>query len=467
MSQMVFPHPLQPVAPDPEKMWLSEQGRAHTKAVNMAIDVQNVARSGKRVAPAMRTALRHQHARLSAALTALGGLPCREEAMTLMGRVNAWKESYDAIHWHAKRKSSGGERYICRLPAELKAAHYLLKRPLEKLLSTEGNIYGVKGRSRDYLAREIKDLQNEGFINMAVTDIVDCYQSVDPDAIYQLPLPKEVIRRTLDLRNQTLVEDHQGAQPQARFHDIVFPYSTTQKARGPRLEARGPKGLMQGSPLSGVILAWLLNGIPSREEARVYLCFDNLIVLARSPSETRAMIATLAAHFEQCSAGPLALCDPEYFDSKPADFLGYLFDPEQSVIGISFKERSKFLAKLNKAEADQAELYQEVLERHQEQRASSSLFDLHNPFRNHFPAEVWDILRSFRAGFPAASAEDPELQWLLENSRWLAERTKDGLTMFLHDHLFEDRNSEISQQIRAIIKHFNEGLRDRDFLYNE
>ena len=447
---MICPHPLQPVAPDPKKQWISEQGHAHTKAVNLASDVENTAKSVKRVAPVMRTALRHPQARLSAALKVLGGSPCREDAVALMGRINAWEESYDPILWHAKPKANSGERYICRLPNELKAVHYLLKRPLEKLLDTDPNIFGVKGHSRDDLAHEIKDLQNRGFNNIAVTDVVDCYQSVDPDAVYQLPLPKEVIHRTLDLRNQILVEDHHGAKLQARFHDTILPYDNTQKARGPR-------SLMQGSPLSGLILAWLLNGIPSREDARVYLCFDNLIVLARSPSETRAMVDTLAAHFEQCSAGPLALCDPIYADNLPIGFLGYLFDPEQLGVGIDMNNRNKFLKKLNNAEAKQARHYQEIFDRHQAQR-TSPLLDAHNPYRNHFPAEVWDALLSFRAGFPAASPDDPELLALVENSRWLAEWTGDGMTELLHDHLFADRKSEIGQAVLAITKRHREGL---------
>lgn len=447
MPQMMCPHPLQPVAPDPEKQWRSEQGRAHTKAVDLAFDVQNAALSGKRVAPVMRTALRHRQARLSAVLRALGGSPCREEAMALMGRVSAWEKSYDPIQWHAKSKPSGGERYICRLPNALKAAHYLLKRPLEKLLSTDANIFGVKGHSRDDLAREIKDLQNRGFNNIAVTDIVDCYQSVDPDAVYELPLPKEVIRRTLDLRNQILVEENHGAQPQARFHDIFSLYDTTQNARGPR-------GLMQGSPLSGLILAWLLNGIPSTEDARVYLCFDNLIVLARSPSDSRAMVDTLAAHFQQCSAGPLALCDPFFAENLPVNYLGYLFDPRQLGVGIAMNDRNKFLKKLNDAEAKQERRLQRVLERHQGQR-TSALFDVHNPLRNHFPSEVWEILLSFRAGFPAAASDCPEASELLENSRWLAERSNDPMIVFLHDHLFADSSSEIRKSIQAIIDRLN------------
>lgn len=58
MPQMICPHTMQTVAPDPEKRWRSEQGRAHTKAVNLAFDVQRAVRSGKRVAPVMRNALR-------------------------------------------------------------------------------------------------------------------------------------------------------------------------------------------------------------------------------------------------------------------------------------------------------------------------------------------------------------------------------------------------------------------------
>ncbi len=64
-------------------------------------------------------------------------------------------------------------------------------------------LYGILGASRDYAARAIKAIQNAGFTHLAKTDIRDCFQSVDPDALYSLPLPQEVIRTCLDPRNLT------------------------------------------------------------------------------------------------------------------------------------------------------------------------------------------------------------------------------------------------------------------------
>jgi len=78
MPQMTSPHPVQPVALDPERKWLSDQGRAHAKAAELAGKIDDAASSGKRIAPMMRNALRQPQARLSAALKALGRPPCRE-----------------------------------------------------------------------------------------------------------------------------------------------------------------------------------------------------------------------------------------------------------------------------------------------------------------------------------------------------------------------------------------------------
>ncbi|MEP3895678.1 hypothetical protein [Pseudophaeobacter sp.] len=353
MPVMTSPHPLQPVATeiDAAREWISEQGRAHSKAADMAMRLRNASWSGQRMWPVWRNYLRNPHVRLSGSLRALGGNPSREEAITLRDRLNPMAGERYTIAWHALKKESGGERYICTLPPELKAIHYMLKRPLEKLFERQDNMFGVRDFSRDHLAEEIKALQNQGFTSIAITDVVNCYQAVNTDAVHELlPLPKEVMRNTLDLRNHTLVRDHR-TDYQNRSCNILPLYDTTHKARGPSLEARGPKGLMQGSPISGIILAWLLNGIPTSDDVRVFLCFDNLIVMARTPAETRAMLKTLAGHFDQCSAGPLALCDAEYADGEAIEFLGYLFDPDRHDIGIAAKGLSKLEERLLAAEA--------------------------------------------------------------------------------------------------------------------
>lgn len=454
MPAMISPHPLQPVATevDADREWLSEQGRAHSKAADMAMCLRNASWSGQRMWPVWRNYLRNPQVRLSGALRALGGNPSREKAIALRDGLNPMVEKCSKIVWHSLKKDSGGERYICTLPPELKAMHYMLKRPLENLFERDGNMFGVKDFSRDDLAGEVKDLQNQGFTSIAITDVVNCYQAVNADAVNEqiLPLPKEVIRNTLDLRNHTLVRNQRTEYQNRSFDSLPF-YDTTHKARGPSLEARGPKGLMQGSPISGIILAWLLNGIPTSDDVRVFLCSDNLIVMARTPAETRAMVQTLAVHFEQCSAGPLALCEAEYADGAAIEFLGYLFDPDRHDIGIAAKGLSKLEERLLAAEASQAALFDKIVADHFAV-SDSPLQALHDPLSNAFPTMVWDILLSFRAGFPMVRPDAPEFLTYLDNSRWLAERSGHGMAAFLHDNLFADADTDVGQLIRGIMK---------------
>ncbi len=332
---------------NPDRAWLREQGHAHRKAIEIANRVCDASRNGKRMMPVMRNYLRNPQVRLSGALKALGGGASREQVYALKDRVNAWNGDYAPIRWHAKKKADGRERVICTLPPELSAVHYMLKRPLETLLFREENLFGVKGHSRDALAQEIKSLQNQGYVHIATTDTVDCYPSIDPDAIYELPLPKEVIRNALDTRYMEF-GNTSGNKANTGSGDILVPY-------GDIGNATGPWGLIQGSPLSSVILAWLLNGTPTCGDARVFLCFDNLIVLAKSPNETRAMIDTLAAHFERCPAGPLVLHEPIYADNEPVEFLGYLFDPSRQEVGVSAGAVEKLLKLLNLLESARAE----------------------------------------------------------------------------------------------------------------
>jgi len=432
---------------NPDRAWLREQGHVHRKAAEEANRVRDASRNGKRMMPVMRNYLRNPQVRLSGALKALGGDASRDQAYALKDRVNAWSGDYAPIRWHTKKKADGRERTICTLPPELSAVHYMLKRPLETLLFREGNLFGIKGHSRDALAQEIKKLQNQGYVHIATTDIVDCYPSIDPDAIYELPIPKEVIRNALDTRYMEFGNTSSN-NAIAGSGGILVPH-------GDKGNATGPRGLMQGSPLSSVILAWLLNGTPTCSDAQVFLCFDNLIVMAKSPNETRAMIDTLAAHFGRCPAGPLALHEPTYADNEPVEFLGYLFDPTRHEIGISGKALEKVFKKLNQSER--------VWERKQNKSHTAPLATVgrtqHPPLENtlseYFPLELWKALRDFRAGFSQAPAEAPELQFLKDNSRWLAEWTGHAVTCALHDSVFADRSTPEGRLLLALL---NEGI---------
>lgn len=209
---------------------------------------------------------------------------------------------------------------------------------------------------------------------------------------------------------------------------------------------------MQGSPLSGLILAWLLNGVPTSDEARVFLCFDNLIVMARTPDGTRAMAHTLIAHFERCSAGPLALCEPEYFDNEPFDFLGYRFDPASPEIGISGRGHERITAQLVKAETVQEALFHDLWNDYQSRLAGNSLGTSLNPLLWSAPTYLWRALRNVRAGYAKVPASSPEWQFYLQESRWLAEWTDNGQIVSWHDNQFAEQGTPEHAQIRAVLK---------------
>ena len=437
--------PLQPIAKcNPERNWLSEQGRVHRKAGEMSKRVCDASMSGKRMMPVMRNYLRNPDVRLSAALKALCGKPSRSEAFALKNRVNAWSEEYDPIRWRLKKKSRAGERVICTLPLELKAVHYMLKRPLEKLLHREDTLFGVKDFGRDELAVKIKALQNKGYVHTATLDVVNCYSAVNPDALYELPLPKEVIKRTLDERYLRF-EKKWSIPNNADTGTGLSSYDNA-------CNATGPRGLLQGSPLSGVILAWLLNGIPSQESAQVYLCFDNIIVLAKSANETRAMVDTLAAHFERCSAGPLALHDPIYADNKETEFLGYLFDPARSDIGIADGPLDKFTQRLTTIESTLEAKANKFSAARNFASGENSMGDARNFINAHCPIEIWNALRSFRAGFSKTETNGQELTYFSENSRWLAEWSRSDWACFVHDHLFADKSTPEGMVINDFLR---------------
>jgi hypothetical protein len=438
-------NPLQQNKSSAESDWLSEQGRAHAAFHSMSENIHSATISGKRLNPIVRGYLRNNQVRLSAALRALGGHPDRDTAIALRNQVNAWSSSYAPIRWYYKKKPNGTARPICILPPDLKAVHYMLAMAIQRQFERNPTMYGVKGFSRDTAAGHLKELQSAGYVYLAKTDIVNCYQSIDPDALYQLPLGKEVIRRTLDPRYLTFMREPNRDIAETIIGPSFSPHGIAHKASG-------PTGLLQGSPASGIILAWLLNGIPAGDDVKVILCFDNIIIAARTASKRREMVDTLASHFERCPYGPLALCDPEYADNTPMEFLGYLFDPIRTDIGIAEKGLMKVEQRLVQAEqADEAMLLK-LMEKHQQRVRTSSVYTSDNPFAGQFPLEIWHIQREFRCGYPLAQSDGEELSYYLETSAQTADMRHDPLISHLHRNLFAPRGTTDGEMICQILK---------------
>lgn len=417
--------PVQPVATSSEeKNWLREKGKAHEVFTQRRANIAARFADGKRVQADVRNFLGNPKVRLSAALRALGGNPTRQEAHDLCSQVNAWSESYPQVSWYPKKKRSGGYRPICRLPLELKAVHIMIAAVIGAQIQQSPALYGIPGASRDDAAKAVKALQNNGFTHLAKADIRNCFQSINPDSLSQLPLPKEVKNRAIKTKALSFIRMSEDRTKLTSgyskdIHDDV---------RNPS----GPQGLMQGSPASSIILAWLLGGIPQSDAVAVFLCFDNLCLAGRTAESTRAMMNTLVGYFSRCPAGPLELRDIDYFDGEhvPLSFLGYSFDPEQSALGIGADALTKLERRLLKAEEN----------------------DRKNP--QTFPVEIWKVLRDFRNGFPAVEYPAKTLAIYLDSCAAEVEARRSYLVSHLHQHLFASRDSAEGKMIDLIIRKY-------------
>ncbi len=360
--------------------------------------------------------------------------------------MDAWATDYPSTRWHPMTKPDGSSRPICILTPALKATHYLIREVISQQTAPNGTLFGIPGASRDDLARQLKQLQNSGYVYLAKTDVIDCYQSINPDALYSLPLPQEVTRRALDTRNLCFsVSRHPDNASQAKkdFGSSGSIYETDHNVSG-------PKGLMQGSPASGVVLAHLLVGLSDSAEAKVMVCFDNIVIAARTPAGTRAMADTLAARLERCPAGPLAMCEPEYADATPLDFLGYRFDPNRDDIGITEDALSRLEERLGFAEQKDMERLHALLETYEKAAANPTQITPASPLLDAPPVNAWRVLRDWRAGFPAARSDGPELSHYLRTS---VDATIDHPRFnHLHENLFAEPGTWENDAIRAILK---------------
>ncbi|MEP2897050.1 hypothetical protein [Roseibium sp.] len=440
----ITPHLETDIAVEEERQWLRMREEADRTVKKMYETTSGTSTNRKRK-QLMRNFLRNPKAKLSAACKAIGGSPERDTVTELRKHVDPWQSEYPSITWYNKKKAKhdGSVRPICILPENLKAVHYMIAEVLKSQYERRDALYGITGHSRDDAAKEIKSLQAAGYVYLAKTDIINCFQTINPNSLYSLPLPKEVIKNALDLRHMNFTQ--RIARTDLQGDSLRFCAHTDNH------KASGPSGLMQGSPASNIILAWLLSGLPSESDAKVILCFDNIIVAARTAAGSREMVDTLTAHFERCPAGPLALCDAEYADNESMEFLGYVFDPFRKTIGINPNALNRLEARLTKAEAEDDVRLRNLMKNHKRQCQKNPLFRSIDPFANDYPLEVWKILLSFRAGFPAASADGPELSYYLETSEHVATMRGNNYTRDLHRNLFAQKDTTEAARLRNLM----------------
>lgn len=397
------------------KAWSKEQDSAHRTYADFLRRMTVTHENEENTRDLTRKFLRDRKVRLSAALRVMGFDPDPQAAYALRDQINPWATELPPVAWYWKAKASGGARPICKLSDALKATHIMLASQIKAHLRPGLMLYGVTGKGSAKAATALKEAQAAGYVHLAKVDVIDCFQSFNPDAVYSLKsLPKEVIKQTLDTRHLRFAYVGKAGRR---------PCCSPAHSRDYH-NASGPRGLIQGSPASSAILASLLNTIALSGDVKVFICFDNIAVAAKDPAGSRATVKTLADLLKGFSAGPFALCDAIYADNVPMEFLGYLFDPDRTDIGLADRAFVKLTESLILAEGADITAGKE------------------------FPLHVWKAFRDFRNGYAAVDDMYAELAGFLDHSAYLADRTE--LARLYHANLFQPSGTEVGDFLNIV-----------------
>ena len=429
--------------------WREEKQELHRTCAKQISKLISGREVGKRRHSLQRNFFRNPKVKQAAILKATKGKISRKQTHALAGQVNPYSEQEYFVRTYSKTKGSGGTRTICILPPVLYATHKTIKYALAAELTRHPSLYGVKDYGRDKAAERIQRLQREGYDYLWQTDIKDCFDSFNLDALYDLPLPKKVISNVLDTRNTrfsfqafpTKQEAKKGASPETPSAATPVDYMVQGQSDIGSVtvdfvyNTRGPLGLMQGSPASSAILAWhlneLLKALPPSDDVQVVVCFDNLLIASRTEEANSIVRKTLAGSLGRCSFGPLTLHEPTSADPDDGiEFLGYNHAPDGSTIGISHEARERLMRHL-KALEDEFEKGKFA-----------------NPEMETF--EMWNYLLDFASGYLMATDIEADMAEFVEASSWIPMISGDPVLIHMHWRLFAPRTISDETFFKAV-----------------
>ncbi|MEO0668965.1 MAG: hypothetical protein AAFZ99_13725 [Pseudomonadota bacterium] len=209
----------------------------------------------------------------------------------------------------------------------MKAAHLMVADVILAQMEVPCFVYNVKrsdcradGTGRNALVSKLLEKLRAGYTHYRVFDVRDCFNSINLEAIKQLPLPWRIYENTLKLSNLNLRHDIVREQ---RHLDDTTGRGIINYAGG----ASGPEGLLQGSPSSNVVLAYLLQDLPQPcpQDGCILLFGDDLIALSRTATIAERVDETVTQFFEQPNLGPLHLHRRAAGHGGHFEYLGYEF----------------------------------------------------------------------------------------------------------------------------------------------
>lgn len=233
------------------------------------------------------------------------------------------------IDWWRKPKKAHGFRLVCDFSPLLKAAHMMVSDVIRAQMKVPTFIYNLKrseqfahGVGRNALVQQLLAQLRAGFTHYRIYDARDCFNSINPGALTppNLPLPWRIYENTINHENLNF--RHDTAREGRHFADITF-YRDIINAEG----ASGPDGLMQGSPSSNVVLAYLLQNVPQPDpmDGCILLFGDDLIALSRTSTIADRVDNAVTRFFGQPTLGPLQLQRRAIGNCGNFEYLGYEF----------------------------------------------------------------------------------------------------------------------------------------------
>lgn len=306
---------------------LSALSWCHEYARRSYAEVQRCARAGqrKKLRKAIRDAVGSDVVKISCLQRAGFRSHSARTYLRRAGEMDLAAPFDGEVPWRSIEKNNGGSRIIVGLPLMLKARHKMIASLIEAQSEPPTFIYGVRGRGRDNLILDLMQLLKDGFTAVVRCDIVDCFMSVNPDALTTLPLPRGVIESSLSLENLRLVR--QGAQENHAGGPRDALVGNPNGSIGINHSAAQPSGLMQGSPASNIAMTYLLQDLnwPCGNDVRVLVYCDDFFIVGRSFEDCRVVEDALAGYLSRCPFGPLILLRKETSAGGHFDALGYSF----------------------------------------------------------------------------------------------------------------------------------------------
>lgn len=242
------------------------------------------------------------------------------------------------VEWHHKPRRTSGFRKLCSFSAVEKMWHRLASDLIVAQHNPRPHIGDWRGRGRDSQMRQITEVVRSDELFVVCADVRRAFPSVCTDALYGLPfLPEQLVRRAIDSRTHQFVRRERGVYArhisQALPDDLEVP----------------PSGLMEGSPASNAIFAYLLDDLPDHlgNHITVFCYCDNVILFAPNFAQAQQAKNALVEYFTSHRAGPFEVVATIQSVHEPFEHLGYSLQWNDGLqIALSLTNWYKMMEKL-------------------------------------------------------------------------------------------------------------------------